>query len=138
MEHIIARIKEFIEKTDVFYIATCNQDGQVHLAVARELTFLGEGGYIVFKSWFCRKTLENIQENPNIAIAMYDSERDIGYQIIGKTVSKDVVSVLNGYAPELEKIEKYYPQEEHRLIVKLVNVMDLHSTSHSDMYLLDT
>ena len=136
MEDILNRIKNFAKKVELFYVATSNQKGEVHLAVAKDLTFLPDNEHIAFKSWFCKRTIENIQKNPNMSIAIYDAKSDIGYQIIGKAVSKSVVAVLNGYAPELEKVEKEYPQEEYQLTIKIINIMDLHRVTHSDKYLL--
>lgn len=137
MEDIQYRIKNFAKRVELFYVATSNHEGEVHLAVAKDLTFLPDNEHIAFKSWFCKKTIENIQKNPNISIAIYDAKSDTGYQIIGKAVSKTVVAVLNGYAPELEKIEKEYPQEEYQLKIRIINIMDLHRTAHSDKYLLE-
>ena len=76
-------------------------------------------------------------ENPNISIAIYDAKTDTGYQIVGRAVSKNVVAVLDGYSPRLEKIEKEYPQEEYQLKIKIINIMDLHRVAHSDKYLLN-
>lgn len=135
MENILNQIKNFSKRLELFYVATTNQKGEVHLAVAKDLTFLPDSEHVAFKSWFCKKTIENIHENPNISIAIYDTKADTGYQIIGKAVSKKVVAVLNGYSPELENVEKEYPQEEYQLKIKIINIMDLHSVAHSDKFL---
>ena len=137
MENILNRIKNFSKRVKLFYVTTSNQKGEVHLAVAKDLSFLPDNEYIAFKSWFCRRTIENIHENPNISIAMYNAKTDTGYQIIGRAVSKNVVAVLDGYALELENVEKEYPQEEYQLKIKITNIMDLHRVTHSDKYLLD-
>lgn len=136
MEDILDRIKNFVKRVELFYVATSNQNGEVHLAVAKDLTFLSDNEHIAFKSWFCKKTIENIYKNPNVAIAIYDAKTDTGYQIIGKAVSTSVVAVLNGYTPELEKVEKECLQEEYQLKIKIINIMDLHRVIHSDKHLL--
>ncbi|MCF6155658.1 MAG: pyridoxamine 5'-phosphate oxidase family protein [Candidatus Brocadia sp.] len=136
MKDILDRIKNFVKRVELFYVATSNQKGEVHLAVAKDLIFLPDTEHIAFKAWFCKKTIENIQKNPNISIAIYDAKSDTGYQIIGKAISKSVVAVLNGYAPELEMVEKEYPQEEYQLKIKIINIMELHRVTHSDKYLL--
>ena len=136
MENILNRIKDFSKKVELFYVATSNQKKEVHLAVAKDLIFLPDNEHVAFKSWFCKKTIENILENPNISIAIYDTKTDMAYQIVGRTVSKNVVAVLDGYSPRLEKIEKEYPQEEYQLKIKIINIMDLHRVVHSDKYLL--
>jgi len=137
MENILSRIKDFSKQVELFYVATSNQKKEVHLAVAKDLIFLPDNEHVAFKSWFCKKTIENIFENPNISIAIYDAKADTGYQIVGRTVSKNVVAVLNGYSPQLEKVEREYPQEEYQLKIKIINIMDLHRVVHSDKYLLN-
>ena len=104
MENILNRIRDFSKKVELFYVATSNQKKEVHLAVAKDLIFLPDNEHVAFKSWFCKKTIENIFENPNISIAIYDAKTDTGYQVVGRTVSKNVVAVLNGYSPQLEKV----------------------------------
>ena len=136
MENILNQIRDFSKKVELFYVATSNQKKEVHLAVAKDLTFLPDNEHVAFKSWFCKKTIENIFENPNISIAIYDAKTDTGYQIVGRAVSKNVVAVLNGYSSQLERVEKEYPQEEYQLKVKIINIMDLHRVAHSDKYLL--
>ena len=39
MENILSRIKDFSKKIELFYVATSNQKKEVHLAVAKGLTF---------------------------------------------------------------------------------------------------
>lgn len=56
----------------------------------------------------------------------------LGYQFIGKVVSKNMEAVLNGYAPELEQIESETPQEEYKLKIKIKSVLELHFGTHSD------
>ena len=136
MENILNRIRDFSKKVELFYVATSNQKKEVHLAVAKDLIFLPDNEHVAFKSWFCKKTIENIFENPNISIAIYDAKTDTGYQVVGRTVSKNVVAVLDGYSPRLEKVEREYPQEEYQLKIKIINIMDLHRVVHSDKYLL--
>ncbi|HLE88231.1 MAG TPA: pyridoxamine 5'-phosphate oxidase family protein [Candidatus Brocadiaceae bacterium] len=136
MKNILNRIKDFTKIVELFYVATSNQKKEVHLAVAKDLIYLPDNEHVVFKSWFCKKTIENIFENPNISIAIYDAKTDTGYQIVGRAVSKNVVAVLNGYSPQLERVEKEYPQEEYQLKIKIINIMDLHRVAHSDKYLL--
>jgi hypothetical protein len=132
MSKIPDKIKEYLSNVDIVYVTTCDKDKVPHIAIAKDIRILNDGEYIAFKSWFCVKSLENLAYNPNVAVGTYDIKEMLGYQFIGKVVSKDVEAVLNGYALELEQIESETPQEEYRLKIKIESILELHFDTHSD------
>ena len=132
MSKIPDKIKEYLSNVDIVYVTTCDKDKVPHIAIAKDIRILNDGEHIVFKSWFCVKSLENLAYNSNVAVGTYDMQEKSGYQFIGKVVSKDVEAVLNGYAPELESIEAETPQEEYKLKIKVESILELHFGTHSD------
>jgi hypothetical protein len=132
MSKIPDKIKEYLSDVDIVYVTTCDKDKVPHIAIAKDIRILNDGEHIVFKSWFCVKSLENLAYNSNVAVGTYDMQEKSGYQFIGKVVSKDVEAVLNGYAPELESIEAETPQEEYKLKIKVESILELHFSTHSD------
>jgi predicted pyridoxine 5'-phosphate oxidase superfamily flavin-nucleotide-binding protein len=132
MSKIPDKIKEYLSNVDIVYVTTCDKDKVPHIAIAKDIRILNDGEHIVFKSWFCVKSLENLAYNSNVAVGTYNMQEKSGYQFIGKVVSKDVEAVLNGYAPELESIEAETPQEEYKLKIKVESILELHFGTHSD------
>ncbi len=132
MTKISDKIKEYLSNVDIVYVTTCDKHKVPHIAIAKDIRILNDGEYIAFKSWFCIKSLENLAYNSNVAVGVYDIKEMLGYQFIGKVVSKDVEAVLNGYAPELEQIEAETPQEEYKLKIKIESILELHFDTHSD------
>jgi hypothetical protein len=132
MSKIPDKIKEYLSDVDIVYVTTCDKDKVPHIAIAKDIRILNDGEHIVFKSWFCVKSLENLAYNSNVAVGTYNMQEKSGYQFIGKVVSKDVEAVLNGYAPELEQIEAETPQEEYKLKIKVESILELHFGTHSD------
>ncbi|MFQ5965305.1 MAG: pyridoxamine 5'-phosphate oxidase family protein [Candidatus Scalinduaceae bacterium] len=132
MSKISEKIKEFLSKVDITYVATCNKGGSPHIAIVKDIIIINDGDHIAFKSWFCVRSLENLAYNSNVAVGAYNMQERFGYQFIGKVVSKDVEAVLNGYAPELESMEAETPQQEYKLKIKVESILELHFGTHSD------
>jgi hypothetical protein len=136
MSKIPSNIEDVIKKTRYAFVTTSSKEGVPHIAMAEGLSVLPESESMAFKSWFCVKSLENLAENDNIAVAVYDSDATVGYQILGTVISKEVEAVLDGYAPSVEKAESPLPQEEFKLKIKVNEVLELHSGVHSDKNIL--
>ncbi|MGR3310348.1 MAG: pyridoxamine 5'-phosphate oxidase family protein [Candidatus Brocadiales bacterium] len=136
MPKVPPHIEDAIKKVRYAFVATSSKDGVPHVAIAEDFTVSPEGECIEFKSWFCIKSLENLTENNNIAIAVYDANNATGYQILGTVISKEVEAVLDGYAPTIEKAESPFPQEEFKLKIKVNEAIELHSGVHSDKNIL--
>ena len=126
------KIKEFLNNADISYVATSNKDGVPHMAIVKDIEIINDGEQIVFKSWFCIRSLENLDVNLNIALACYNVEKELGYQFIGKVISQNVEAILNGYAPELESVEAETPQTEYKLKIEVESILELHLGTHSD------
>ena len=136
MPKIPTHIENIIRKGHYAFVTTSSKDGVPHIAVGEGLTVSPEGESVAFKSWFCVKSLENLTENNNIAVAVYDSDKRVGYQILGTVISKEVEAVLDGYAPTVEKGKSQFPQEEFKLKIKVNEVLELHGGVHSDKNIL--
>ncbi len=136
MPKIPPHIENTIKKGRYAFVTTSSKDGVPHIAVGEGLTVLPGNESVAFRSWFCVKSLENLTENNNIAVAVYDSDKGAGYQILGTVISKEVEAVLDGYAPSVEKPESPFPQEEFKLKIKINEVLELHGGVHSDKNIL--
>ncbi len=132
MSKIPEKIKEFLSNVDISYVATCNKDGVPHIAIVKDIGIINDGEQIVFKSWFCIRSLENLAGNSNVAVGTYSVKKELGYQFIGKVVSQKVEAVLNGYEPGLDSIEAETPQTEYKLKIKVESILELHLSTHSD------
>jgi len=128
-------IIKLIDKTVVSYVATSDMNGQPHIAVEKGLKMIG-GKYLGFDAWFCKKTVENLRNNPKIAIAIFDPLSKKGYQFSGRIVGIEDGAMLNGFSPELEKKEKEIPQVESRLKIEIEEVLDFSTGPHSDRDIL--
>jgi uncharacterized protein len=131
---ILGKVQELARKVKTVYIATSNRKGIPHLAASEGLAFVGPDR-IFFSAWFCRRTVENLRENPKLSLAMLDSETQEGYQLLGETERIEEGAILDGYAPDTEKRWAGLPQAEHRLFIRVKEVLHLSSGPHSDVAL---
>ena len=63
-------LKQALVKDQLIIVATANQRGTPHLAAAKGLVLVGDER-VAFKNWFCLQTLENVAENPRIALSLF-------------------------------------------------------------------
>jgi uncharacterized protein len=128
---IPGRIKKLAEKVKMAYVATSSKEGIPHLAASEGMTFL-EQDRIFFRAWFCIRTIENLQENPKLALAILDPDTGEGYQLLSEMERIDRMATLDGYSPETAKKWAGLPQDEHQLRIRVKEVLHLTSGPHSD------
>lgn len=122
------KMKGFLEATGRAFVASADADGQPHLAVGQELKVPDED-HVVFEAWFCPKTLENVADNPLVAVVVLESSSGIGYQLAGRVEETAEVGILDGFVPE-EK--SGMPQVESRLIIRILSLMEFSQGAHND------
>ena len=118
------------QKLQHIFVATADEAGLPHIAAAAKLSSLGEGRVAV-AAWFCPGTMANLQENKRVSLVIWDSQKDLGYQLLGETEGVEELAMLDGYAPGEEK-EPSPPQVERKLIVRVERIIDFRHAPHSD------
>ncbi|MBW2147848.1 MAG: pyridoxamine 5'-phosphate oxidase family protein [Deltaproteobacteria bacterium] len=133
MSKITKQLKERIERAGTFFVATSNKAGIVHLAAAEGLRVQDDEN-VAFADWFCFKTLEHLTENPRVAIGFMDKENRKGFQLLGKVEAVHTGAILDGFAAECghEEDMAQYPQEQHELLVRVEQILELSTGPHSD------
>ena len=130
----VQKIKELVEKVKTVYVATADKEGVPHIAAAEGMAF-SDGDRVVFRAWFCLKTVENLHENTRISLGIVDPATGEGYQLLGKMERVETGAVLNGFTPQMEKDWKGYPQIEHRLSIRIEKISHLTTGAHSDEFI---
>jgi predicted pyridoxine 5'-phosphate oxidase superfamily flavin-nucleotide-binding protein len=78
---ISAELQEFI-KGKQGWVATASRDGMPNMSIKGSLRVLDQE-HLVFADLFSLKTRKNLQENPKIAVMVYDAESRRGYELKG-------------------------------------------------------
>jgi uncharacterized protein len=117
-------------KIEHVFVATADDKGMPHIAVAGTITHMG-GARVAISSWFCPTTLSNLQMNHHVSVVVWDRNNDAGYQLIGESEKIVDLAMMDGYTPSKE--EKGIPQVEREIIVRVIRIIDFMQTLHSDM-----
>jgi hypothetical protein len=127
---LIERLIELGNRAGSFFIATADKNGMPHMASARRAERISENRFAVTE-WFCPGTVANLRENPRLSVVAWDSESDVGYQVIGQAEDIHDEAMLDGYeAGRFE--ENPMPQVERRLVVRSEAVLEFRQQPHSD------
>ena len=119
------------EKLEHIFVATADAGGTPHVAAAGKLS-PAAGDRVAVSAWFCPGTLANLQHNKQIALVVWDSANDHGFQLLGVVEQIEELAVLNGFAPEIEESAPI-PQVERRLHVRVDRVIGFSHAPHSDL-----
>ena len=130
----LEKVRKLVQEVRVVYVATSDGEGVPHIAAAEGMTFVKED-QILFKAWFCLKTVENLGQNPRLSLAILHPETRQGYQVLGKIERIEEGAILDGYRPGEEKKWASYPQAEHQLSIRIEKVSSLTSGPHSDEFI---
>ncbi len=128
---LLDEVKNLVQGVKVVYVATATREGIPHIAASEGMTFL-DGDQVVFRAWFCIKTVGNLQENPRLSLAVLNPETREGYQLFGELERIEKGAMLDGFAFEKEREWAGYPQAEHQLFIRIKAVSHLTSGAHSD------
>jgi len=116
--------------TGYVFIATVNGEGIPHLAASKKLSFDSDNN-VVLTEWFCPGTMENLTGgNSHLAIAVWDSRKDKGYQLIGKAKKEEDLAYLDGY--DLKRKDDV-PQIQRKIIVEVEKILDFKLRPHTDI-----
>ena len=127
---LIRKAVELGKKAGRIFLTTADNNGVPHLGIATKIS-INSGAKFSVAGWFCPGTVGNLNSNPNIGVTIWDSKRDIGYQLLGKKEDLREVAMLDGYAPGLEE-KLHLPQVEREVLVNVEKVLEFKKVAHSD------
>jgi predicted pyridoxine 5'-phosphate oxidase superfamily flavin-nucleotide-binding protein len=110
-----AEMKETFSKVKLFPVATASKAGIPNVAPIAYVQLMGEDT-IWLADNFMHKTLENVRENPRLAIYIYDPESKNCFQV------KGTVTVHTSGA-DYEKMKKMVHEKKPELPAKSLIVM---------------
>lgn len=131
-ENPLKKVCEFLSMQELVYIASTDEKGKPHLAVAKAPS-TEENNTLIFEEWLCPETLKNLKVNPYVTVAAMDRETFSGYQAVGKVKEiKEGHMMLDGYTKAMEEQFAGIPQLQWRMTVIISDAMDFSSTFHTD------
>lgn len=128
--NIPEEIKKMMKGDRVILVATSSLEGVPHLAAARGLTLV-DPETVGIKDWLCVQSLDNLSENPQVALSLMEQDGSGGYQLIGKVEMGQVEEILDGYMSEGEGL-KLVPQTRRPLNIRVEKILELSVAPHPD------
>lgn len=128
----LLQAKELVERLGNAVLATAAPDGTPHMTAARRVA-LDEQARLRLSEWFCPSALANLEENPRVAVVVWDPERDVGLQMVGEVVEVNILAVLDGVGTESEEEkEPSVPSAERELVLQVHKVLAFSQAPHTD------
>jgi len=123
---ISKKLKQFIESRSFAFVASADQRARPHLAAAEHLK-VPDPDHIVFDSWVCPKTLENVIEVPRLALAVIDPASARGYQLecfVESAVETEANPSVRSTVP--------MQQVHANIVVRVEEILEFAPGPHSD------
>jgi uncharacterized protein len=102
---IPAELQDFMKGKEG-WIATAAKDGTPNISIKGSLRLIDDE-HLVFADLFSVKTRKNLEENPKVAIMVYDAEKRLGYAFKG---SAELLSSGALYDQTVEALKQAAPQ----------------------------
>jgi hypothetical protein len=112
-------------------VATADRGGAPHVAASSRIS-MEDDGRIGISEWFCPGTLANLRVNSQIAIVVWDPEKDRGYQLLGRSEGIKDMAFMDGLATGAGT-ESPLPQVERKILVRVDRVIRFSHAPHSDL-----
>lgn len=112
------------------FVVTADRSGGPHVAVADELEAAPENRLAVAE-WYCRTTIDNLEQNRTVALVAWDPETDDGFQVVGQVERSEEVAMQDGEAADLES-PRAFPQARRKLLITVNRTLKFVRGRHRD------
>ena len=119
---ISPELVEFI-KGKPGWVATASKDGMPNVAIKGSLRVLDEGN-LAFADLFSLKTRKNLQENPQVAIMVYEESSRKGYAFKGRAEMLDSGPVFTQMAEQIKQRMPQLPPPKYVVKVRVDAIFD--------------
>lgn len=119
---ISAELQEFL-KGKQGWVATASRDGTPNMSIKGSLRVLDEE-HLVFADLFSLKTRKNLQENPKIAVMVYDAESRRGYELKGTAEQIESGTFFDQTVEGMRKMMPQFPTPKYVVKVTVESIWD--------------
>ncbi len=122
MARIPEEVQEFLNGK-MAWVATATSAGMPNATPKGSVKVIDDE-HVVFADLFSRKTRENLQANPQVAITVVDEETFKGYQIKGSAEMLESGPLFEQMAEELKKAPMELPPLQYAVHITVESVYD--------------
>jgi len=112
-------------------LTTVNEAGEPSFTPVQECRLTDETR-VSIKAWTDIPLPENTGGHDNVALLIWNTSENRGYQLGGRTIRARTTAVLDGYA-EIEEHE-HFPQVQREILMEVDSIQDLHFGARERWY----
>ncbi|SFG26277.1 hypothetical protein SAMN05660649_01189 [Desulfotomaculum arcticum] len=123
MSKLIDNVKEVFNKTAIYAVATASKNGLPNVVPIHYVKLYDEEDTILLVDNFMNKTTKNLNENPWIAISVWDYDRKQAFQIKGEA---NIITSGKVFDDAVSWVQKTMPQLQPKsaILLKVTNVFN--------------
>ncbi|MHC1604576.1 MAG: pyridoxamine 5'-phosphate oxidase family protein [Candidatus Methanofastidiosia archaeon] len=115
------KIKELIKREHLAFVATASKEGMPNVSPKGSITVLDDNT-LVFAEIASPHTIQNLKENPKIALYVLDKKSNAGCQIKGNATLTNSGPVFEKIATNLKKMAPHLPPANYAIVINVEDV----------------
>ena len=115
-------VKDIFTRTKVMPMATASKSGIPNVAPMASIQLVGDDTVWIMDNYMV-KTLENLKENPVVALYFYDQESERCFQIKGSTEVKTSGPEYEKFRNQMKAKSDKYPAKS-LIVIKITDVFE--------------
>ena len=121
MPKLTDNVKEIFNKTGIYSVATASKDGLPNVVPIHFVKLYDGEDTILLVDNFMNKTIKNLEENPRIAISVWDQNQKAAYQLKGEAT---IVKSGKPFDDAVAWVQKVMPalNTKSAILLKVTNV----------------
>jgi predicted pyridoxine 5'-phosphate oxidase superfamily flavin-nucleotide-binding protein len=116
------KVKQFLAGK-IGWVGTASADGMPNIAIKGSLRMLDDG-HLLFADLFSRKTRQNLEQNPKVAVLVTDMDTHEGYILKGKAELLSDGPLYAQVSQELARSPKKLPAPKYVVKIAIDEVYD--------------
>lgn len=114
-------VKEIFSNAGIYTVATASKDGLPNVVPMTNVKVYDEEDSILIANNLMNKTLKNLEENPWIAVSVWDLNKGEAYQIKGMA---SIVTSGKPYEDAVALVQASYPdlKPKSAILLKITNI----------------
>jgi predicted pyridoxine 5'-phosphate oxidase superfamily flavin-nucleotide-binding protein len=124
MAKLTAEMTDLISDQKICFVATCDRDGRVNVSPKGSILVVDDET-LAFADCYSKKTRDNLQVNPNIAVAVVDSTAMKGFQFKGKAELIEEGDLYSDVVVYMESLPLDLPNPEYVVKITVEEIFDL-------------
>ena len=126
MAQLPANVAQMLEGGHTIWVATASTDGCPNIAI-KGSGAIAENGHLYFADLFSKKTRANMEQNPRVAVGIYDTDNHVAVQVKGRAKLSDNGSLYDTVVARLREKMPQLPAPKYVVEITVDSVWDMNA-----------